>query len=638
MSATETSQPTAAPEPLPAKEAQRSRKEEGALRPPKTKDDSNEITGRLVGYMTQDGGNSMFAAGIVIRFISVAFLTTIPFLTGQAINTMSSAGGTTSTLEKWLLAILGALLAYFVTTVIAERFFARLATNGLANLQRGLFDHLQTLSLNFFDRQPLGQLMSRVTNDTEAVALFYETAVAAVIRSLFQLVLIIGVMFVMDWQLTLAALLVVPIMMLTSSVLGRTALPAFAKLQDELGNLSAFQEETIAGHKVIISNRRQDFAIEGDKEHAGKVFDTGSRAFFAALLQFPVTQTLSMIMVVVVLVVGGLLTASGSMSVGEVIAFVGYAGLLASPLSEIANLVTTTMNGVAGGRRIFLLIDEKPQIVDAPDSKAFEFDGGRVEFRDVDFSYIPGRQILHHNSFVAEPGQMIGICGPTGAGKSTIINILTRYYDITNGAILIDGQDLTHLSMGSLREQVGTVLQEAFLFSDTVLNNLLYARKDATPDDVIAAAKQANAHEFIERLPQGYDTVMTERGANLSQGQRQMITIARAMVANPKILVLDEATSNVDTRTEKLIQQGLRRLMSGRTSFVIAHRLSTIRSADKILVVDGGRIVEQGTHSELIALQGAYASLYLSQFKGRGPAADGRDGSSRSPGTTFAST
>jgi ATP-binding cassette subfamily B protein len=623
---------TTSPKSEPANQAEQSI-DRGTIRPPKPKSDTSAILGRLMGFMTQDSGKSLFGLGILFRFFSVLFLVMIPFFTGQAINTMSDPNGTTDTLRNWLLAIVVALVIYFVFGAIAERIFARLASRGLANLQGGLFDHLQTLSLNFFDRRPLGQLMSRVTNDTETVAIFFDTAITAVIRSLFQLVMIIGVMFVLEWRLTLAALLVVPVMMLVGGVLGRVAMPAFEKLQEELGSLSAFQEETIAGHKVIISNRRQDFAIKGDEEHAGKVFDTGSKAFFAAILQFPVTQTLSMLMIVVVLFVGGLFTVDGSMTVGGVIAFMGYAGLLAAPLSEIANLVTTTLNGVAGARRIFELMDEKPQIVDAPNAKPYEFRGGKVEFSDVDFSYIPGRQILHKNTFVAEPGQMIGICGPTGAGKSTIMNILTRYYEIQNGQILIDDQDLTQISLASLREQVGTVLQEAFLFSDTVMNNLLYARNGATPEDVVEAAKQANAHEFIERLPQGYDTLMTERGANLSQGQRQMITIARAMVANPKILVLDEATSNVDTRTERLIQQGLARLMSGRTSFVIAHRLSTIRKADKILVVDGGWIVEQGTHDELITAHGAYESLYLSQFKGRGPASGGE-----SPATKFTST
>jgi ATP-binding cassette subfamily B protein len=257
---------------------------------------------------------------------------------------------------------------------------------------------------------------------------------------------------------------------------------------------------------------------------------------------------------------------------------------------------------------------------DAPDATEYEFRGGHIQCTDVDFSYVPGRKILRHNTFEVQPGEAIGICGPTGAGKSTLINILTRYYDIDSGTILIDGQDLNKLTQESLRKQVGAVLQEAFLFTDTVMNNLKYAREGATDEECIAAAKEANAHEFIMNLPQGYDTMLTERGANLSQGQRQMITIARAMVAQPKIMILDEATSNVDTRTEKLIQEGLQKLMRGKTSFSIAHRLATIRNSAKIMVLNGGVIVEYAPHDELMARRGFYYALYMSQFKGKAPA------------------
>jgi len=461
--------------------------------------------------------------------------------------------------------------------------------------------------------------MSRVTNDTETVSMFYESAVAQIIRAGFQILLIAIVMFLIDWRLALAAFLIVPVMLLLTSVVERISTPAFAKLQEDLGELSGFQEETLAGHKVIISTRRQDWTNEMNEQYAAGVFDVANHAFFTSLLQFPITQSLTLLMMVIVLVVGGFLVLSGDMTIGIVIAFTGYAGLLASPLSDIANLTATSLNAVAGGRRVFSIIDEKPTVKDAPDAKDFEFKGGRVEFEDVDFSYVPGRKILRHNTFEAKPGQKIGICGPTGAGKSTIINILTRYYDVDSGQITIDGQPLEKLTQHSLREQVGVVLQEAYLFSDTVMNNLKYARKGATDEECIAAAKQANAHEFIMNLPQGYDTMLTERGASLSQGQRQMITIARAMVAQPKILVLDEATSNVDTRTEKLINEGLARLMEGRTSFVIAHRLSTIQDADRILVLNAGEIIEQGTHDKLMARRGFYYNLYMSQFKGKGP-------------------
>ena len=431
-------------------------------------------------------------------------------------------------------------------------------------------------------------------------------------------------MLVIDWRLAIAALLVVPAMLVITSVVERLSGPAFSKMQDEIGELSGFYEETISGHRIITANRRQEWAMAANKDRADGVFTVGTKSFFLSLLQFPITTAMSMLQIVIVVVVGALLAVEHMTQIGVIVSFIGYAGLLASPLSEIANLTGTLLQAVAAGRRYYAIMETKPTTVDAPDATPFEFEGGHVQFENVDFSYIPGRRILKDNTFEALPGQMIGICGPTGAGKSTIINILTRYYDIDDGTILIDGQNLATLTQQSLRRSIGTVLQEAYLFSDTVMNNLRYAREGATDEECIAAAREANAHEFITNLPQGYDTLMIERGANLSQGQRQMITIARAMVADPKILILDEATSNVDTRTERLIQQGLQRLMKGRTSFVIAHRLSTIRPAAKILVVRSGEIVEIGSHDELMAAKGFYHSLYMSQFKGKAPA--GADG------------
>jgi ATP-binding cassette subfamily B protein len=336
-------------------------------------------------------------------------------------------------------------------------------------------------------------------------------------------------------------------------------------------------------------------------------------------MQFPLTQTLAIFQNVLVLVAGTFMVIGGQTSLGVVMSFSGYAAILASPLAQIATLITNALNAAAGGERVFKIIDEKPTIKDAPDAVEYEFKGGHIQCIDVDFSYVPGSKILRHNTFDVQPGEKIGICGPTGAGKSTLINILTRYYDIDSGTILIDGQNLHQLTQASLRKQVGVVQQEAFLFTDTVMNNLKYAREGATDEEAIAAAKKANAHDFIMELPQGYDTSLTERGANLSQGQRQMITIARAMVADPKMLILDEATSNVDTRTEKLIQDGMRNLMEGKTSFSIAHRLATIRDSAKIMVLNGGEIVEYAPHDELMADKGFYYALYMSQFKGKAP-------------------
>lgn len=579
------------------------------------KGDTGKVLRRLIDYMVGDDSKTRFWIAMIVRVISTACLISIPYFTGTAINIASDPNGQTEELLTYVVYAVIAGIAFLILSVLAERVFSDLATKGLFRLQVSLFAHIQTLSLTFFDRQPVGELMSRVTNDLETVGLFFESAVAQMIRAGVQIIMILGLMLIVDWRLTFAALIVVPLMLILTMVIQRVATPAFAKLQEELGELTGFQEETIAGHKVLIGSRRHEWASQANEELAAGAYDVGTDAFFTSLLQFPLTQSLTMLMIILVLVFGGFLVIAGETTLGVVIAFTGYAALLASPLSEIANLTATSLNAVAGGRRVFNILDEVPVIQDAPDATAYEFNGGKIEFEDVDFSYVTGRKILRHNTFTAEPGQMIGICGPTGAGKSTIMNILTRYYDIDSGAILIDGQNLATLKQDSLRLQVGMVLQEAFLFSDTVMGNLMYAREGATEEECIAAAKQANAHEFIVNLPQGYDTMMMERGSNLSQGQRQMITIARAMVAQPKILILDEATSNVDTRTEKLIQEGLRKLMEGKTSFVIAHRLSTIQHAHNIMVINGGEIVEFAPHDELMAMKGFYYRLYMSQFK-----------------------
>jgi ATP-binding cassette subfamily B protein len=500
--------------------------------------------------------------------------------------------------------------------------FAKLASEALYGIQTDLFNNVQGLSMGFFFKNPPGELSSNVTNDAEVVSLFYTTAVSQILRSTLQVLLIIVVMFSINWQLALVAVLTIPLLIGVAWVVARVGAPAFNRLQEALGEVSAFQEETLSGHKVIISKNRREWAAESHEEQVGEVYGVGKRAFMASLMQFPATQGLSLIQNVLVLIAGTFMVVNGETNVGTVLAFAGYSALLAAPLAEMSNLITTTLNASAGGDRVFRIIDERPDVVDAPDAVDYEFKGGRVEFEHVDFGYVPHSLVLRDNTFDVAPGESIGICGPTGAGKSTLINIMTRYYDISSGRILIDGQDLAKLTQRSLRKQIGVVLQEAFLFTDTVMNNLLYANENATPEDAIEAAKKANAHEFILGLPDGYDTMLTERGANLSQGQRQMITIARAMVADPKMMILDEATSNVDTRTEKLIQDGMRALMEGKTSFSIAHRLATIRGSSRIMVLNGGSIEEMAGHDELMAARGFYYALYMSQFKGKGPGGD----------------
>ena len=596
--------------------------EEGKERPQEKAIDKKSMTGaalkRLTSNMSGGENTGRFVLGVLLRLVALLALVTLPWITGNAMNTINDSGSTDE-LWRWVSYGVVAGLIFLVMSFLADRTFASLATKALYKLQTDLFKNLQTLSMGFFYRTPVGELLSRITNDAEVVAQYYEQGIAQIIRAVMFILMIIVVMLAINVRLTIAALLIVPVIIASMLVITRIASPAFEKLQEQLGETSGFQEETLAGHKVIISKRRQAWADKVNEANATDVFHVGSKAFFTSLMQFPLTQSLTYVQVVLVYVVGSLMVIGGQTTLGTVTAFAGYVALMASPLSQISNLVSTALNAAAGGERVYHIVDEEPTVFDAPDAVDYQFKGGRIEFKDVDFGYVPGRLILRDNNFDIAPGESIGICGPTGAGKSTIINILTRYYDIDRGQILIDGQDLATLTRESLRKQIGAVLQEAFLFTDTVMNNLKYANADATEEDVIEAAKKANAHDFIMNLPEGYDTLLTERGGNLSQGQRQMITIARAMVADPKIMILDEATSNVDTRTEKLIQDGLRALMEGKTSFSIAHRLATIRDSARIMVVNGGEIVEMASHDELMAKKGFYYALYMSQFKGAAP-------------------
>jgi len=424
---------------------------------------------RLTAKMASGESRGKFIQGTVLRLAALSALVTLPFITGQAMNVLND-GGTTDELLTWVISGVIAGLIFLVLSFFADRTFASLATKALYKLQTELFANLQTLSMGFFYRTPVGELLSRMTNDAEVVASFYEQGIAQIIRAVMFIVMIIVVMLAINVQLTLVALLIIPVIIASMLIITRIATPAFAMMQEQLGNTSGFQEETLSGHKVIISKRRQEWADQENEANAAGVFDVGSKAFLTSLMQFPLTQTLTYVQVVMVYVIGSLMVIGGQTTLGTVTAFAGYVALMASPLSQISNLASTALNAAAGGERVYEIVDQKPTVTDAPDAAEYEFKGGRIEFIDVDFGYVPRRLILRNNNFDVAPGESIGICGPTGAGKSTIINILTRYYDLDKGQILIDGQDLTKLTRKSLRRQIGAVLQEAFLFTDTVMN------------------------------------------------------------------------------------------------------------------------------------------------------------------------
>ncbi|MGD1994687.1 MAG: ABC transporter ATP-binding protein, partial [Anaerolineae bacterium] len=434
---------------------------------------------------------------------------------------------------------------------------------------------------------------------------------------LLSLVGIMIAMFSINFWLALASMLVFPLMIGLVGFVGRRTRVGFRDYQKRIGQLNGKLEEMFSGQRIIIAFGQETAMLDDFDAANHAVRDVGIRAQTYALLVPPLMGILSNANIAVLAGLGGWMTLQGLASVGTIATFYNYSRNFARPLRQLGDIYNQIQSALAGAERVFEMIDTQPDVVDAADAVALDRIEGHVRFDQVDFSYVPGVPVLKDVSLTAEPGQMVALVGPTGAGKTTIVNLLTRFYDIEDGGIEIDDRDIRRVQKHSLRRQLGIVLQDTFLFSDTVMENIRYGRLDATDEECIAAAKLANADQFIRRLPEGYQTELSERGSNLSQGQRQLLAIARAVLADPRILILDEATSSVDTRTEAHIQEALLRLMEERTSFVIAHRLSTIRNADQVLVINEGEIIERGTHEELLAQEGFYHGLYMSQFKGR---------------------
>jgi ATP-binding cassette subfamily B protein len=412
-------------------------------------------------------------------------------------------------------------------------------------------------------------------------------------------------------------LLVVPIMFWFTQFVARYTRKGFRDLQKNLGEMNATMEESISGEKVIKAFRRNESVVENFRVRNQAVFKAGVYANSYALLLMPLTNVLGNFFVIVLAGLGGWLALQGLVSVGIIATFINYAQNFVQPLRQLANLYNAIQAALAGAERVFEVIDAQPEIQDAPDARPLESVRGEVRFQDVVFGYRPQTPVIRGMSFNARAGHILALVGPTGAGKTTLINLLMRFYEVDSGCITIDGADIRDVHKADLRRRLGLVLQDTFLFSDTVMENIRYGRLEATDEEVIEAARMADADHFIRQLPQGYQAQLSERAGNLSQGQRQLLSIARAILANPAILVLDEATSSVDTRTEARIQKALLRLMQDRTSFVIAHRLSTIRDADHVLVMNEGQVVEEGTHQQLLDRRGFYHRLYVSQFKGQ---------------------
>ena len=582
----------------------------GAIEKPK---DTRGAFKRLLGYLSEYRLQLLI---VTILTVGNTLLTLAgPYLQGVAIDQFI-IGGDKEGLIRIILLILGTYIVGAIASVGAGYMMATISQKSLKKLRKELFEHMETLSLSFFDTHPSGDLMSRLTNDVDAIGRVISNNVTQLITSLVTLVGILVMMFSLNIRLALASLIVFPIMVIMTALVGGRTRESFRGLQMNLGMLNSTMQETITGQRVVIAFDQQESVNRKFTTMNTNVRDLGIKAMTYAMLIPPMVGILSNANIAIVAGVGSYMAIKGMVTVGVIAAFITYSRRFADPLRHFANLYNSILSALAGAERIFEIIDTEPELKDAENAKTVYDLEGEVIFDNVDFGYLPEQQVLKDINLKAEPGQTIALVGPTGAGKTTIVNVLTRFYDIQDGSITIDGMSIKEIKKDDLRRQLGIVLQDVFLFSGTVMENIRYGNLEATDEDCIAAAKLANADGFIRRLPQGYQTNLSERATNLSQGQRQLLSIARAIVADPAILILDEATSSVDTRTEIQIQQALLNLMEGRTSFVIAHRLSTIRNADMVLVIKDGEIIERGTHTELLEKKGFYYNLYMSQFKG----------------------
>ena len=552
---------------------------------------------------------------LILVFISTGFGLAGPYLMGRAIDGFIATKDTTGLGRTAIL-----MLAVFLTAHLADAFsgwlMANISQKALRHVRRDLFRHMQKLSISFFDRHTAGELMSRLTNDIDAINTAVSQNVISLLASVLSLGSILLAMFVLNIWLAMASVVVVPIMFWFTGFVARYTRKGFRSLQKNLGELNSVAEESISGQRVIKAFRRDEAAIEEFRKHNEAVYRSAISANSYALLLMPLTNQLGNLFVIAITGLGGWLALQNLVTVGTIVTFISYGRNFINPLRQLANMYNAIQAALAGAERVFEIMDTDAEVDKLSQTIGSKKISGKVMFRNVRFSYVEGTPVIKNMTLTAEPGETVALVGPTGAGKTTMVNLLSRFYEFDGGNISLDQTDICEIPKADLRRWLGIVLQDTFLFSGTVMENIRYGRLDATDDEVIEAAKMADADHFIRQLPQGYQTLLSERASNLSQGQRQMLSIARAILADPSILILDEATSSVDTRTEARIQRALLRLMEGRTAFVIAHRLSTIRDADKVVVINNGEIIEQGTHKQLLDQRGFFYQLYISQFKG----------------------
>jgi ATP-binding cassette subfamily B multidrug efflux pump len=570
---------------------------------------------RLMHYLRPHGGALMLVT--LVAALGTVLALAAPYLMGRAIDGL--ANGDPRVLLVPVLLMLAAYVLSTAAQLIQGIVIARISQKAMRALRADLFSHLQTLSLRFFDSSSQGELMSRLTNDMDAINQVLTSNAGQLFTGILTLGGILAIMLILNPWLAAGSMLAFPLMIGLVGMVGRRTRAVFRGYQQRLGALNAVLEETYSGQRVVLAFGQEQKVLDRFDRANEAVRATGVQAMTLALVVMPMMGILSNLNVAILCGLGGWLAIRGMVSIGTIAAFITYSRRFAEPLRQLGNLYNQVQGALAGAERIFELLDTLPDQTDAPGALELSRVSGEIDFDHVTFSYVPGIPVVRDICLHARPGERIALVGPTGAGKTTLINLLSRYYDIDAGTIRIDGIDIRSVSRDSLRRQLGVVLQQPFLFSESVLENIRYGRLEASDEEVFAASRLAQADGFIRRLPRGYGTILSERGQSLSEGQRQLLSIARAILAGPALLVLDEATSSVDTRPELAIQEALDELMRGRTSFVIAHRLSTIAEADQVIVIDKGRVVEQGTPAQLLAHGDVYRRLYQSQFRGLAP-------------------